>query len=169
MINQEFLGSVTPEQELKSREGELYLRFYATSNQEFALSATGIREVISAPIDRITPIPNTSHLLLGTLNLRGRIIWVVDLGQLLGEATALNTTRPEISVIAVENQDTVMGLAVNQILGMDWLNVSEVQTSTNVPEMGAFERGQWVVNEHTHQYLRLLDQTVILRSEHWVV
>jgi purine-binding chemotaxis protein CheW len=79
-----------PELQLESPEGELHLRFFLPSRQEFALQATGIREVIELSPDRITPIPNTSPLLLGTLNLRGRLIWVADLGQFLGETTPLN-------------------------------------------------------------------------------
>lgn len=155
-------------QELRSREGELHLRFYVASSQEFALSATGIREIISAPLDRITPIPNTSHVLLGTLNLRGRVIWVVDLGQFLGEPAALDTDRLEIPVIAVENQDTMVGLAVEKIVGMDWLDVARVQMGTDVPDtMTPFVRGEWLLDEHTHQCLRLLDQIAILRSERW--
>jgi purine-binding chemotaxis protein CheW len=103
-------------QELESPEGELHLRFYVSTDQEFALPATGIREVLSQAPDRITPIPNASPLLLGTLNFRGRVIWVADLGQFLGEQTVLNTDRPEIPVIAVEDQDTMLGLAVDQIV-----------------------------------------------------
>lgn len=173
VINPDFLSDrvdVSVEfQELKSREGELHLRFYVASSQELALSATGIREVISASLDRITPIPNASHWILGTLNLRGRVIWVVDLGQFLGESTALNTDRLEIPIIAVENQDTIVGLAVDQIVGMDWLDVAGVQMLKNVPtdNMAPFLRGEWLLDEHTHQCLRLLDQVAILRSERW--
>ena len=153
---------------LGSPVGELHLRFFVASSQEFALPATGIREVISSPPDRITPIPNASPLLLGTLNLRGRVIWVADLGQFLGEPTALNTNRPEIPVIAIEEQDTMMGLAVDQIVGMDWLDVEGVQMLTNVPNsMAPFLRGEWVLDHHTHQCLRLLDQMAILRSAGW--
>lgn len=155
-------------QELESREGELHLRFYVASSQEFALSATAIREVISSPPDRITPIPNASPLLLGTLNLRGRIIWVADLGQFLGEPTALNTDRPEIPVIAVEDQDTLVGLAVDQIIRMDWLDVEKAQMMSNVPDiMAPFLRGEWLLDERTHQFLRLLDHKAILRSARW--
>ena len=155
-------------QELESKEGELHLRFYIASNQEYALSATAIREVISSPPDRITPIPNVSPLLLGTLNLRGRIIWVADLGQFLWESTALNTDRPEIPVIAVEDQDTLVGLAVNQIVGMDWLNVEKVQMMSNVPDsIAPFLRGEWLLDDRTHQCLRLLDHKAILRNTRW--
>ena len=119
VANQDFISGGSQEQfatvfqELESPEGELHLRFYVDSTQEFALSAAGIREVISVPLDRISPIPNALPMLLGTLNLRGRVIWVANLGQFLGKTTALNTDRPEISVIAVEDQDTIAGLAVD--------------------------------------------------------
>lgn len=155
-------------QELDSPEGELHLRFYVSSDQEFALPATGIREVLSQPPDRITPIPNASPLLLGTLNFRGRVIWVADLGQFLGEPMFLNTDRPEIPVIAVEDQDAMLGLAVDQIVGMDWLDVEQLQTRNSAPDsMEPFLRGEWVLDTEANQCLRLLDPVKILRSARW--
>lgn len=155
-------------QQLEIREGELHLRFYVTPTQELALPAAVVREVISAPLDHITPIPNASPLLLGTLNLRGRVIWVADLGQLLGEATAVNTERAEIPVMAVEEQETLVGLAVDQIVGMEWLNAEEMQPLAHVSDsMAPFLKGEWVLSEQTHQCLRLLDQKAILQSERW--
>ncbi|NET32436.1 MAG: purine-binding chemotaxis protein CheW [Cyanothece sp. SIO1E1] len=155
-------------QELETPEGELHLRFYVNSGDEFALPATGIREIIDPPPDRITPIPNVSPLLLGTLNVRGRVIWVADLGQFLGGPTPLSTDRPEIPVIAVEDQDTMLGLAVDRIVGTYWLDLDEVQMSNNVPDsMAPFLRGEWLLNPEINQSLRLLDQVAILRSARW--
>lgn len=155
-------------QELESPEGELHLRFFITSGSEFALPAMGIKEVLSPSPDRITPIPNVSSLLLGTLNVRGRVVWVADLGQFLGDPTPLNTDRPEVSVIAVEDQDIMLGLAVDRIVGMDWLDIEEVQMPTNVPDSVApFLRGEWVTDAATNGFLRLLDQVAILRSARW--
>ncbi|BAY92507.1 chemotaxis protein CheW [Tolypothrix tenuis PCC 7101] len=157
-----------PELQVESPEGELHLRFYIPSRQEFALPATGIREVMELSPDRITPIPNASPLLLGTLNLRGRVIWVADLGQFLGEATALNTDRAEIPVIAIEEQDTIVGLAVEEIGGMDWLDVQHLMLTTHVPDtMAPFLRGEWLIDAKTNKSLRLLDQMAILRSARW--
>lgn len=158
----------TPEIEVESPEGDLHLRFYIPSHQEFALLATGIREVIELSPDRITPIPNASPLLLGTLNLRGRVIWVADLGQFLGDITPLNTDRAEISVIAIEEQDTIVGLAVEQIGGMDWLDMQNSSTPSNVPDtMAPFLRGEWILDNQKDNSLLLLDQTAILRSARW--
>lgn len=171
--NPEFLTGASIDQaaefqELESPEGELHLRFYVPSGNEFALPAIGIREVIAPSPDRITPIPNVSPLLLGTLNVRGRVIWVADLGQFLGDTTALNTDRPELPVIAVEDQDTILGLAVDRIVGMDWLDVEQIKMPTNVPDsMAPFLRGEWVLGEKGDRYLRLLDQVAILRSARW--
>ncbi|WP_088893092.1 chemotaxis protein CheW [Leptolyngbya ohadii] len=154
-------------QELESPEGELHLRFLISSGAEFALPATGIREVIEAPPDRITPIPNVSPLLLGTLNIRGRVIWVADLGQFLGDSTSLNTDRTEISVIAVEDQDAMLGLAVDRIIGMDWLDIDEIHMPSNLPDgMAPFLRGEWAIDGADHS-LKLLDQVAILRSARW--
>jgi twitching motility protein PilI len=154
-------------QELESPEGELHLRFYVSSGEEFALPATGIREVLSPVPDRITPVPNVSPLLLGTLNVRGRVVWVADLGQFLGDSTPLNTDRQEISVIAVEDQDILLGLAVDRIVGMEWLDIEKIQAPTAVPDgVAPFLRGEWVMGEG-ERFLRLLDQISILRSARW--
>lgn len=155
-------------QELESPEGELHLRFYVPSGNEFALPATGIREVLSKSPDQITAIPNASPLLLGTLNIRGRVVWVSDLGQFLGDTAVLNTDRAEIPIIAIEDQDTMLGLAVDQLADMDWLDVEQVQIPSNVPDsMAPFLRGEWLLDKDSNRFLRLLDQVAILRSARW--
>jgi purine-binding chemotaxis protein CheW len=154
-------------QELESPEGELHLRFYIPSGTEFALPATGIREVLSPSPDRITPVPNVSPLLLGTLNVRGRVVWVADLGQFLGDSMPLNTDQQEVSVIAVEDQDILLGLAVDRVVGMEWLDIDQVQIASNIPDsMAPFLKGEWHLEE-SDQYLGLLDQVAILRSARW--
>lgn len=173
--NPDFLPGIgqdqAPEfQELESPEGELHLRFYVPSGTEFALPATGIKEVFSQPPDRITPIPNASPLLLGTLNMRGRVIWVADLGQFLGDAAILNTDRPEIPVIAVEDpsNDTMLGLAVDKIIGMAWLDVEQMQPATNILGiMEPFVMGEWLLGKESNRFLRLLNQVEIIRSARW--
>jgi twitching motility protein PilI len=163
------IGSEAAEfQEIQTPLGELYLRFYISSGDEFALPATGIREVIEAGSEEITPIPNVSPFLLGTLNLRGRVIWVADLGQLLGDLSPLKTDRSEIPVIAAEDSDIILGLAVDRIGDTDWLDVKSLSKPTSVTEtMKPFLLGEWVFGEASQRILRLLDQGEILRPKHW--
>lgn len=155
-------------QNLQNPEGDLHLRFFLPSGLELALPAVGVREVVSPAPDRITPVPNSSPLLLGILNLRGQVIWVVDIGQFLGDGPPLNTDRTEIPVIAIEDEEVIVGLAVNQVIGMDWLDPEKIRLSADVPDnMAPFLRGEWVINAETNRCLRLLDPMAILRSARW--
>lgn len=167
--NQDFLpGQGTGIQELENPGGELHLRFYVPSGNEFALLATDIREVISQSPEGITAIPNVSQLLLGTINVRGRVVWVADLGQFLGDKIPVNTDQSEIPVIAVEDQDTILGLAVERIVGTEWLDEKKLKMSTNVEDgMAPFLRGEWVFDQKGEEVLRLLDQEAIIRSARW--
>ncbi len=71
-------------------------------------------------------------------------------------------------MIAVEDQDAMLGLAVDRILGMDWLDIDEIHMPTNVPDgMAPFLRGEWAVGKEHPTFLRLLDQVAILRSARW--
>jgi twitching motility protein PilI len=95
-------------------------------------------------------------------------VWVADLGQFLGDMVPLNTDKPEISVIAIEDQDVMLGLAVDRIVGMEWLDIENVQMPTAVSDSVApFLRGEWVFDDQNKQFLRLLDQVAILRSARW--
>ncbi len=153
--------------EVEAPEGELHLRFVLPSGDEFALPAFGIREVMQQEADRITSVPNASPLLLGTINLRGEIIWVSDLGQFLGFPNMLNTDRTEIPVIAVEEQETILGLAVDQLGAIEWIDIDTLQLPRNVPDhVAPYIQGEWV--DENNSYVRLLDQIAILRSARWV-
>ena len=153
---------------LENPEGELHLRFYLASGTELALPATGIAEVTQQTPDDIAPIPNASPLLLGTINLRGKIIWVADLGQFLGEPKPLNTDRPTIPVIAIETQEQVLGLAIEAIGDMDWLDIEHLETTHNLPDsMAPFVLGQWQEQKAENKALYLLDSPKILRSARW--
>jgi len=160
--------SLSNEDELQSYEppeGELHLRLYLPSQRELAIPATGIREVVSQSPNLITPIPNASVLLLGTMNLRGQVIWVADLGKFLGDSGALTTERQEIPVITIEEQDMMMGLAVEKIAGMEWLEPSEVEVANHLSdEMAPFIEGEW---EWENSSLLLLNPSAILRSARW--
>ena len=171
--NEEFSQNPSPfgseVEQLESPEGELHLRFTLPSGMAFALPAEGIREVMQQSPDHITPIPNASPLLLGTMNLRGQIIWVADLGQFLGDPTPLRTDRAELPVIAIEDQDTLLGLAIGDMHGMRWLPLEKLQIQLNniADSMAPFIKGGWLPEEDEDIMWHLLDHVAVLRSARW--
>lgn len=171
--NEDFLPIISQDRvpdlqgELEVPEGELYLRFFVGSGMEFALPATGIREVLEYAPVRINPMPNVSPLLLGTVNIRGRVVWVGDLGQFLGDTTAVTTDRSEVSIIAIEDQGLMLGLAIENIGMMTWLDPDKLRISRTSPDsMSPFVKGEWLL-EPENIPLKLLDQVNILRSARW--
>lgn len=154
-----------------SRDGELCLRFDVPSGNEFALPASGVREVMSVYLDRITPIPNASPFLLGTYNWRGQVIWVADLGQFLGDRVLVNTDQNEVSVLIVEEQELVMGFAVRAVANTEWLDLDRMLApDASLPAaMSSFIKGVYPATSTDAPQLRLLDRVAILRSSHWTI
>ncbi len=153
-------------EEVPIPEGDLHLRLVIPSGEEFALPAVGIREVIQQEVSKITPIPNASPLLLGTINLRGEIIWVADLGQFLGYSQMLNTDRGEIPVVAIEDQEITIGLAVEGLGGLAWIDPGQVFLSSNVPDhVMPFVTGQW--QDENGKRILILDPAAMIHSARW--
>ncbi len=174
VLNLDFLTSddaPNPVEAVGSREGELCLRFDVPSGNEFAIAASGVREVMSVYLDRITPIPNASPFFLGTYNWRGQVIWVADLGQFLGDKVLVNTDISEISILIVEEQELVMGFAVHTVANTEWLNVNQnLAAEREIPAaMKPFIKGVYAISGSDTPELRLLDQVAILRSTHWTI
>jgi len=79
------------------------------------VSALGeVSEIMQLP--RYTTLPGVKPWLLGIANIRGRLIPIVDLHGYIGVQTAL--PRKEWRGLVVEEGDLVVGLLVEQSLGM---------------------------------------------------
>ena len=167
--NLEILSNQNSEelQELNAPTGELHLKFTLASGRELAFAAEGIAEVMSVSPEQIAPMPNISPLLLGVLNFRGKVIWVADLGQFLGEGTPLSTERTDIPILTLtDRQDLVLGIAIESVLGMEWLDSEALQPNPHCPnEMLPFIKGGWQLDEE--KILNLLDHDAIIRSSRW--
>ncbi len=77
-------------------------------NQEFGVPTSNVRELVSRP--EVGPVPGTPPHMRGVMNLRGRIIPVVDLRQRLGMTSATDETE-RFCVVDQRRQDHVKWLA----------------------------------------------------------
>jgi purine-binding chemotaxis protein CheW len=85
-----------------------------------AMAASGVAEVIRAP--RITRMPNGPPGLIGVTHLRGVVLPVVSLGQLLGETAAGEATR-----VVVLRREQPVGLAVDSVEALKAVNGDEAE------------------------------------------
>ncbi|MBF0236272.1 MAG: purine-binding chemotaxis protein CheW [SAR324 cluster bacterium] len=99
---------------LENMQGK-YLMF-CTGNHEYGLGVRQVREIIGGMLP-VTPIPRTRNYVRGIINLRGKIIPVIDLRLRLGlpgipyhERTCII-----ISEIFAENSRILAGIIVEQV------------------------------------------------------
>ena len=96
--------------ESQSSLGGQFLTFYL-GQEEFGLEILKVQEIIG--VQEITPIPSTPPFIEGVINLRGKVIPVLDLRTKFG-MEAIDQTQ-ETCIIVVQNQDATMGVQVDKV------------------------------------------------------
>lgn len=86
-----------------------YLTF-TLADEEYGIGLLKVREIIG--IMNITPMPHTPPYVKGIINLRGRIIPVVDLRQKFGLEGAEYTKRTCIIVVEVNSRSGTLQIGV---------------------------------------------------------
>jgi purine-binding chemotaxis protein CheW len=80
--------------------------------ERFAVQLSQVRTVVMPrPLSRI---PRAPPPVLGIMNLRGRVVSVVDLARLLGQAAS----APHGKILLIDRGRTELGLAVGEVTGI---------------------------------------------------
>jgi len=95
---------------------------FRLNNSVFALDALAVREIIRLP--ELTPIEEAPGFLVGVVNLRGRILPVMDLDLRFGRAQRPYHLRDHIVVL--EWQQILMGLIVHDVLDVRDIAAQEI-------------------------------------------
>lgn len=88
--------------------------------EEFAIPLLSVREVLGLP--EITPVPQTPPHFLGIMNLRGKVISIMDLRLKLGIKSA---KTEETSVIILEIGEASLGVVVDQVNSVQEISAEE--------------------------------------------
>ncbi len=106
--------------------GDAYLKLSIDQAVHAVLLMKQVQEVLVLPASRLTPMPNMPSCILGLMNRRSRVLWVVNLAQVLGTGHLESSTQ-HYSVAIARFGQLALGLAVHQIEGMCWLPSEEIQ------------------------------------------
>ena len=96
--------------EVTERQGGKFLTLFL-GDEEYGLEILKVQEIIG--IMEITPIPNTPPFIRGVVNLRGKVIPVMDLRVKFSMETKEETDETCIIVVLVEG--IAMGLVVDRV------------------------------------------------------
>jgi purine-binding chemotaxis protein CheW len=114
-----------------SRAGK-YLTF-ALGREEFAIQVLRVREIMG--VQEITAVPQTPPYVKGVINLRGKVIPVVDLRLKFGLPEQEYTQRTCIIVVQVEHDGAtlLMGVVVDEVSEVLTLQSGEIE---DTPDFG---------------------------------
>lgn len=104
----------TPEKEvIEKAENTIQMVSFLIANGLYGMDINDTREIVK--VDRITPIPGSAEYIEGVMNLRGKIIPIVDIGKLLGLSKIVFSNDTRIIIIEIQDQ-TQIGLLVYAIM-----------------------------------------------------
>jgi purine-binding chemotaxis protein CheW len=118
-----------------------------------------VREIVRVP--EITAVPNAQKYVEGVINLRGKIISVVDLRKRFGETEVENNKKNRIVVVELENR--TVGLIVNAASEVLKIPPSDIEPPSSVFLNGEVDYVTGV-GKLKNRLVILLDLTKVLSS-----
>ncbi len=103
-----------------------YMTFKLAS-EEYGVAILKVREIIG--LMDITRVPRTEEHFRGVINLRGKVIPVVDLRMIFGMERVENTDQTVIIVVqwTTRNVSTTMGILVDEVLEVMNIEAAQIE------------------------------------------
>ena len=95
---------INAEEKIQGDSGEMQLVSFFVGQEEFGADILIVEEIIR-PMP-ITRVPNAPHFVEGVINLRGRVIPIIDLRKRLNSGSLENTRKTRFIVVDVDGKIT---------------------------------------------------------------
>ncbi len=150
--------SLTNQKKIQESQRQQFLRFVLLPDANLMISLSEIAAVLKIPFGQIIAIPEMPSWVIGVYNWRGEVVWMIDLGQLLGFTPwyqqSVVASNHKAVVIHPSNQDRksrtsgdLVGLIVSDVNDIEWCNTNDLYSppaSAVTPDLAPFLRGYWV-------------------------
>jgi len=101
---------------------------FRIGNETYGVRIASVREIVRVP--EITSVPNAPEAIEGVINLRGKIIPVMDLRKRFGAKEVVSDKRNRILVVELENK--LLGLIVSAASEVLKIPPSEIEAPGTV-------------------------------------
>jgi purine-binding chemotaxis protein CheW len=109
-------------------EKDLQVVGFRIGNETFGVRIGSVREIVRVP--EITAVPSAPETIEGVINLRGKIIPVMDLRKRFGQSDVRPDKKNRILVVELENK--LVGLIVNAASEVLRIAPSEIEPPGNL-------------------------------------
>ncbi len=150
--------------ELGRRLAGKYMTFQL-AREEYGLEILKVREIIG--LMEITRVPRTRDFIRGVINLRGKVIPVVDLRLKFGMEKCETTDQTVIIVVqcAVDGRPLTMGLLVDQVLEVLTIDADHIEPTPSLGHAALDDGFILGVGKHDTRIVFLLDIAKILSND----
>lgn len=151
---------------VSSAQGQVYLRLRLDPRTEVVTEMRYAKEVQIVAAQRITPMPNLPNCVLGLLNQRSRVYWIVDLPAMLG-LQPLDSKAQSHGVVILQEGMVALGFAVPEIMGVLRLSQETLQEpwKEGKDTMSTYTQGHVTISDD--KILTVLDVKSLLCSPLW--
>jgi purine-binding chemotaxis protein CheW len=147
-----------------TQDNKIEYSVFSISDNLFGLEISSVKEVLKFP--KITRLPNTQKPVLGIYNLRGDIISLFDMQQILGLGARQSYEGDMVLVIAENGRR--FSFVVDRVMDFIRFDKSLIQMPENESDIG---EGSFISGLYKHEsfgQIRLLDSTALLEVDRFV-
>ena len=137
----------------------------ALSGEFFALEAGIVREILD--LVPVTYVPNGPEYAQGLINVRGKVVPLVDLRVRFGMTRAPSTidTRIVVIEIVLDGEATIIGILADKVYEVTEVKPESIETT---PRVGMRWRPEFIrgIGRRNGNFLIILDIDRVFASEH---
>lgn len=141
-------------------QNQVTLGCFEVGGRVFAVDVTCVREVVRW--QPVTPLPKAPALIEGVVDLRGRMVPVVDLGRALGGDPVEITSRTRIAVTEVEG--LVLGLSVDAAIEVLPVNANAMEDPPTLATQAGYDATRAIVRRPDAEPILVLSLEHLLES-----
>ncbi|CAK0754574.1 purine-binding chemotaxis protein CheW [Gammaproteobacteria bacterium] len=135
---------------------------FRLDNEAYGINVMQVQEVLR--VTEIAPVPGAPDYVLGIINLRGKVVTVIDARRRFNLISREPDDASRIVIIEAEKQ--VVGILVDSVAEVVDLRASEIETAPNV---GNEETSRYIlgVSSRADVLFILVDLNKLLSDEEW--
>jgi purine-binding chemotaxis protein CheW len=142
--------------------GQMQCVTFELDAETYGINVMQVQEVLSET--EVAPVPGAPHYVIGIINLRGKVVSVIDARTRFGLSTIERTDITRIIVIEALQQ--IIGVLVDSVAEVVDVEMSEIETAPNV---GNDESSRYIdgVVSRDDKLIILVDLDKLLSEAEW--
>lgn len=151
------------DEKTQDESNEIQLVSFLLGEEEFGADILMVQEIIRMQV--ITRVPNAPHFVEGVINLRGKVIPIVDLRKRLNVEEEEPPDKKKVRIIVVDVEGKITGFIVDAVSQVLRIPKSTIEPAPSIVTAGIDSEYITGVSKLDDKLLILLDFRKILTSQ----